>query len=101
MTSSAKFSISTKHSEEKKSFKFNPNATVFVPSVIFSPALEKESPPKPVGAAPGKARPHSKDRPDHLLPWKICEESDKKILELDRKLQLLINLHGPVVAHQI
>ena len=88
--------------EEKKSFKFNPNASVFVPSVIFSPALEKGFPPKPVGSAPTKARPHSKDRPDYLLPWKICEESDKKILELDRKLQMLINLHGPVVeAEQI
>lgn len=88
--------------EEKKSFKFNPNAAVFVPSVIFSPALDKESPPKPLGGAPGKIRPHSTGRPDHLLPWKICEESDKKILELDRKLQLLINLHGPVVeARQI
>lgn len=87
---------------EKKAFKFNPNAAVFVPSVIFSPAMEKISPPKPEGPAPEKSRPHSTDGPDHLMPWRICEESDKKILELDRKLQMLINLHGPVVeAHHI
>lgn len=82
---------------EEKSFKFNPNATVFVPSVIFSPAMEKDSPPKPDGPAPGKNRPHSTGGPDHFMSWRICEESDKKILELDRKLQMLINLHGPVV----
>ena len=87
---------------EKKTFKFNPNAAVFVPSVIFSPAMEKGTPPKPEGPAPEKSRPHSTNGPDHLMPWRICEESDKKILELDRKLQILINLHGPVVeAHQI
>jgi hypothetical protein len=88
--------------EEKKTFKFNPNAAVFVPSVIFSPAMEKISPPKPEGPAPEKSRPHSTNGPDYLMPWRICEESDKKILELDRKLQMLINLHGPVVeAHHI
>jgi len=82
---------------EEKSFKFNPNAAVFVPSVIFSPAMEKDSPPKPDGPAPRKNRPHSTGGPDHFMSWRICEESDKKILELDRKLQMLINLHGPVV----
>ena len=85
---------------EKKAFKFNPNAAVFVPSVIFSPAMEKETPPKPEGPAPVKPRPHSTNSPDHLMAWRICEESDKKILELDRKLQMLINLHGPVVEAQ-
>ena len=82
---------------EKKTFKFNPNAVVFVPSVIFSPAMEKGNPPKPEGPAPGKSRPHSTNGPDYLMPWRICEERDKTILELDRKLQMLINLHGPVV----
>ena len=86
--------------EEKKTFKFNPNAAVFVPSVIFSPAMEKGNPPKPEGPAPEKSRPHSTNGPDYLMPWRICEESDKKILELDRKLQMLINLHGPVVEAQ-
>lgn len=85
--------------EEEKFFKFNPTAAVFVPRVIFSPAVQekKNSPPKPMGPVPMKSRPHSTDRPDHLLPWKICNENDKKILELDRKLEMLINLHGPVV----
>jgi hypothetical protein len=87
---------------DEKTFKFNPNAEVFVPSVIFSPAMKKETPPKPQGAAPEKSRPQSTNGPDHLMPWRICEESDKKILELDRKLQVLINLHGPVVeAHGV
>jgi len=85
---------------DEKTFKFNPNAEVFVPSVIFSPAMKKETPPKPQGAAPEKSRPHSTNGPDHLMSWRICEESDKKILELDRKLQVLINLHGPVVEAQ-
>ena len=68
--------------------------------MIFSPAMEKETPPKPEGPAPVKPRPHSTNSPDHLMAWRICEESDKKILELDRKLQMLINLHGPVVEAQ-
>jgi len=97
-----KDTVEVEEKEEKKSFKFNPNAAVFVPRVIFSPALEKEYLPKPLGAAPGKTRPRSTARPDHLLPWKLYEESDKKLLELDRKIQMLINLHGPVVeAEQI
>lgn len=87
---------------EEKTFKLNPNAKVFIPSVIFSPAMEKVSPPKPEGPIPWKTRPRSTTEPDHFMPWRICEESDKKILELDRKLQMLINLHGPVVeAHHI
>ena len=85
---------------EKKTFKFNPKAAVFVPRVIFSAPMEKENPPKPEGPAPEKSRPHSTNGTDHLMPWRICEESDKKILELDRKLQMLINLHGPVVEAQ-
>ena len=97
-----KDTVEVEEKEEKKSFKFNPNAAVFVPRVIFSPALEKENLPKPLGAAPGKTRPRSTARPDHLLPWKLYEESYKKLLELDRKIQMLINLHGPVVeAEQI
>ena len=90
----------TEEKEEKTSFKFNPNAVVFVPSMIFPRVPEERSPPKPLGAAPGKSRPHSMSGPDYLMPWRICEESDKKILELDRKLQMLINLHGPVVEAQ-
>jgi hypothetical protein len=84
----------------KSSFKFNPDARVFVPEVILSPGVGQVSPPKPRGPAPVKTRPQSTDEPDHLLPWRICEESDKKIIELDRKLQVLINLHGPVVCAQ-
>lgn len=87
---------------EKKIFKLNPNAAVFIPSVIFPPSMEKTSPQKPEGPTPEKTRPRSTSGPDHLMPWRICEESDKKILELDRKIQMLINLHGPIVeAHHI
>ena len=81
-----------------KSFKFNPEAIVFVPSVIKSPALDKRYPVKPMGYPPNKNRPRSTSVRDPMLPWNLCEESDKKILELDRKLQVLINLHGPVVC---
>ena len=81
-----------------KSFKFNPEAIVFVPSVITSPALDKGTPIKPPGYPPNKNRPRGTSVKNSMLPWNLCDESDKKILELDRKLQMLINLHGPVVC---
>lgn len=83
-----------------KSFKFNPEAVVFVPKVIASSTIPKEFPNKPLGNPPNKNRPRSTSVKNSMLPWNLYEESDKKILELDRKLQLLINLHGPVVCAQ-
>jgi hypothetical protein len=85
---------------EKKKFKFNPNATVFVPSVIYGEACQKESPPKPEGVAPGKFRPISTSKGDSMMAWNLYEETDIKLVEIERKLQALINLQGPVVHAQ-
>ena len=85
---------------EKKKFKFNPNATVFVPSVIYGEACQKESPPKPAGEAPGKLRPISSSKGDSLMGWDLYEQTDTKLVEIERKLQALINLQGPVVHAQ-
>ena len=86
---------------EKKKFKFNPNATVFVPRVIYGEACQKESPPKPEGPAPEKLRPISSSKGDLIcMGWNLYEQTDTKLVEIERKLQALINLQGPVVHAQ-
>ena len=84
--------------DEKKKFKFNPMAEVFIPGGKYGKELPKELPPKPGGPAPGKSRPMSSMIGNSLMGWDLYQESDKKLLDIEKKLQLLINLHGPVVC---
>ena len=82
--------ISTSNGENK--FRFNPSATEFYP------LSEYTKPPKPSGDPPYFTRPNGCEDSSAKLAWNLHQLSDQKIWELDKKLQLLINLHGPVVC---
>jgi len=83
--------------EKKSEFKFNPKAAEFYPSI--SPIGHCiVQPPKPMGEPPNSSRPTSRVDSSSQLAWNLHHLNDKKIEELDNKLQLLISLHGPVVC---
>ena len=67
----------------------NPHASEFGPSAI--------KPKKPSGV-PQMKRPSSSYDSAAMLAWSMKRESDEKIGELDKKIQKLIDLHGPVVC---
>jgi hypothetical protein len=67
------------------------------PKKIFG-AYAIDKPVKPTGPPPPQ-RPKTKkgDSTSRLL-WEIKNESDRQIKELDHKIDLLIQMNGPVVA---
>jgi len=79
--------------EKNRKSELNPLASEFVPA--------KDKPEKPAGQ-PSRIRPVVKEPLGNhgatMLAWSIKQENDKKIDELDRKLQELIELQGTVVC---
>jgi len=100
--------------KEEPKFKFNPNAAVFVPmNFTAGPCTTRplvrqasrkiygdyliEKPPKPSGS-PVQKRPKSENSSVSNLCWQMKGETDNKIDDLEKKLDLLIQLnHGPVI----
>jgi len=76
-------------SKVSKGFKLNPLASEFVPLAM--------KPKKPSGV-PHMKRPSRSHDSAAMLAWSMKRESDEKIEELDKKIQKLIDLHGPVVC---
>ena len=96
--------------------RMNPDAEEFIPSgPINEKPLARTSPKKVCGAyrvddkpekpkgSPGKQRPRGNEGGSaEKLLWSMKSESDKKIDELNHKMDLLIQMGGPVVtAEQI
>jgi len=102
--------------EEKKEekSKLNPNANVFIPKQFADepPSLVRQGPkkicgtylietaPKPKGS-PEKVRPKSSSSSTTNLCWEMKGESDRKIKDLENKLDLLIQLNSaPIIQAQ-
>jgi len=79
-----------KFMEEKKpkKFKFNPMAKEFT------------MPQKPGGVPPPRRPSASSRESASLLVWDMKQQSDKKIDNLEKKLDLLISMNGPVIEAQ-
>ncbi len=76
--------------KKTKEFKFNPMAKAF------------SMPQKPSGVPPPRRPSASSRESASLLVWDMKQESDKKIDNLEKKLDLLISMNGPVIeAEQI
>jgi len=76
--------------KKTKEFKFNPMAKEFT------------MPQKPDGPPPPRRPSASSKESSSLLVWDMKQQSDKKIDNLEKKLDLLISMNGPVIeAEQI
>jgi len=68
------------------------------PKKVFGVYLVDDKPEKPTGS-PGKQRPRGTDGGSaEKLIWSMKSESDKKIDELNHKMDLLIQMGGPIVT---
>ena len=91
----------------ERSFKMNADAKVFVPGEQWMPLLARSSPkkicgvysvePLPPQGKPDKKRPPSKVSSEAQLCWEIKNDSDEKLKQIEKKLELLIGMNGPVV----
>ena len=94
-------------SEDSERFKLNAGAKVFVPGEQWMPLLSRSSPkkicgvyevePLPPQGKPEKKRPPSKVSSEAQLCWEMKNDSDEKLREIEKKLELLIGLNGPIV----
>ena len=84
---------------------FNAEAKVFVPGEQWMPLIQRSS-PKMIGGVykvypppgvPVSRRPQSKVSSEAQLCWQMKSESDEKLKEIEKKLELLIGMNGPVV----
>lgn len=92
---------------ESKGFKLNVNAKEFVPGEQWMPLLKRSSPqkicgvyalePLPPDGKPEKKRPQSEVTSGAQLCWAMKSDSDEKLKEIEKKLELLIGMNGPVV----
>lgn len=91
----------------ERSFKMNADAKVFVPGEQWMPLLTRSSPkkicgvyevePLPPQGKPEKKRPPSKVSSEAQLCWEMKNDSDEKLKQIEKKLELLIGMNGPVV----
>ncbi len=89
------------------SFKMNAEAKAFVPGEQWMPLLSRSSPKKICGAyandpPPPKGKPEKKRPAGNVssaaqLCWHMKNESDEKLKDIEKKLELLIGMNGPVV----
>jgi hypothetical protein len=93
--------------EEASKSNLNANAKEFVPGEQWMPLISRSSPKKIFGAysveplppqgEPKKKRPSGKVSSEAQLCWAMKNDSDEKLREIEKKLELLIGLNGPVV----
>jgi len=85
----------------------NVGAKVFVPGEQWMPLITRSSPkkicgvysvePLPPRGKPWKRRPPSDVTSESQMCWAMKNESDVKLKEIEKKLEFLIGLNGPVV----
>ena len=107
-----------KYKEFMRGGGLNPLATVFVPGApTVQPKLARCGPPKicgaysvgpctpkpipPTGPPPQRRPSASSQDSGSRLAWSIKQETDTKIDTLEKKLDLLIQLNGPIVKAEI
>lgn len=93
--------------EEASKSNLNAGAKEFVPGEQWMPLTTRNSPkkicgvypvePHPPQGKPEKKRPSGKVSSASQLCWAMKNESDEKLIEIEKKLELLIGLNGPVV----
>jgi hypothetical protein len=59
--------------------------------------VEPYSPPKPWGTPPPRRPSASSKESSSILCWEMKQEMDNKIGDIDKKMDLLIKMHGPAV----
>lgn len=93
--------------EEASKSNLNVDAKEFVPGEQWMPLLSRSSPKKIIGeyaieplppqGKPEKKRPSGKVSSEAQLCWAMKNDSDEKLKQIEKKLELLIGLNGPVV----
>ena len=94
--------------DDSNESKLNVDAKEFIPGEQWMPLLKRSSPKKimgvysvdplpPKGEVPEKKRPQSKVSSEAQLCWAMKNDSDEKLKEIEKKLELLIGMNGPVV----
>ncbi len=93
--------------DEDTQSNLNADAKVFVPGEQWMPLITRSSPkkicgvysvaPLPPKGKPWKRRPPSDVTSESQMCWAMKTESDVKLKEIEKKLEFLIGLNGPVV----
>jgi len=85
--------------------KLDAGAAPFVPGEQWMPLLKRTCPQKicgvykvdPPPGAPVTRRPRGRVSSESRLCWQMKNDSDKQLREIEKKLELLIGMNGPVV----
>ncbi len=89
----------------------NVDAKVFIPGEQWMPILSRNSremicgvyaiDPIPPSSRPEKKRPKSKVNSQSQMLWEMKNESDEKLKVIEKKLEVLIGMNGPVVTAEV